>query len=155
MSLLPLFQWLGHTPVGIYMQQSTYAFAIVEMFHLLSLTVLGGAILIVDLRLLGVGLKSLPPARLAREFRPYLIGSLLVASISGILLLSEEPIKCYYSPAFRAKMLFLVLAVAFYLLIQGRLSQAESKPFFSKSIGAISLTLWLAVGLSGRAIGLI
>ncbi len=158
MLILHLFQWLGATPVGVFMQQSTYAFAVVEMFHLLSLSVLGGAILIVNLRVLGVGLRSLSAASLAREFKPYLIGSLTVAVVSGILLLSEEPMKCYYHPAFLLKMLFLALAVLFYFVIQERMfrrSQSRAISLVAKSTGVLSLLLWLSVGLAGRAIGLL
>lgn len=158
MSIFALFQWLGHTPVGEFMQQSTYAFALVEMGHLLALTLLGGAILIVNLRLLGMGLKTQPAARLAQELRPYLIGSLLLAAVSGVLLLAEEPVKCYYNPAFRLKMLFLALAVMFYFLVQERLLRSQftgRRVLLGKFSGAISLMLWLAVGLAGRAIGFI
>ncbi len=150
MSVLPLFQWLGHSSVGVFMQQSTYAFAIVEMIHLLSLTVLGGVILMVDLRVFGLGLKSQTASTLAQQLNPFLVWSLVVSAISGILLLSEEPIKCYYNPAFRAKMLFLAVAVAFYFFVQQRLSGAAAK-----WAGALSLFLWLGVGLAGRAIGFI
>ncbi|HEX4810154.1 MAG TPA: DUF6644 family protein [Bryobacteraceae bacterium] len=155
--ILHLFEWLGRTPVGVFMQQSTYAFAVVEMVHLLSLAILGGAILIVDLRVLGLGLKIQSVARLARELRPCLITSLLVSIVSGVLLLSEEPMKCYYNPAFRLKMLFLALAILFYFGIQQRLFQSEpqARAFLAKSAGFVSLLLWLAVGLAGRAIGII
>ncbi len=132
------------------MQQSTYAFAIVEMIHLLSLTMLGGVILVVDLRIFGLGLKSQTAGALAQQLNPFLLWSLVVSAISGILLLSEEPVKCYYNPAFRAKMLSLVVAVAFYFFIQQRLSGG-----YAKWAGAVSLLLWLCVGLAGRAIGLI
>lgn len=158
MFILHLFQWLGQSPVGAFMQQSTYAFAVTEMLHLLSLSILGGTILIVDLRLLGVGLRSQSAAALAQELKPYLIGSLTVSVLTGILLLSEEPMKCYYNEAFRLKMLFLALAVFFYFVIQERLFQREpggTRSLFTKLAGVVSLLLWLSVGLAGRAIGII
>ena len=142
--------WLGHTAVGVFMQQSTYAFAIVEMIHLLALTVLGGIILIVDLRIFGLGVKSHTAATLAQQLKPLLLGSLAVSGMSGVLLLSEEPIKCYYNPAFRAKMLCLAVAVAFYFFIQQRISGGSAK-----WAGAVSLFLWFCVGLAGRAVGFI
>jgi hypothetical protein len=158
MSLLRLFQWLGHTPLGVFMQQSTYAFAVVEMIHLLSLAILGGVILIIDLRALGLGVKSQTPGGLAQQLRPLLLGSLAVSVVSGILLLSEEPLKCYYNPAFRAKMLFLGLALLFYFAIQQRLlgtQRAGGTSISTKCAGVVSLFLWLSVGLAGRAIGVI
>jgi hypothetical protein len=158
MFILRLFQWLGQSPVGLFMQQSTYAFAVVEMLHLLSLSILGGIVLIVDLRLLGVGLRSQSASALDRELKPYLIGSLTVSVVTGILLLSEEPMKCYYNEAFRLKMLFLALAVLFYFIVQERLFQREPsgrENLLAKLMGVVSLLLWLSVGLAGRAIGII
>ncbi len=140
------------------MQQSTYAFAVAEMLHLLSLSILGGTILIIDLRLLGVGLRSQSAAALAQELKPFLIGSLTASVVSGILLLSEEPMKCYYNQAFRLKMLFLALAVFFYFVVQERLFHGEPsgrQSFIAKLTGIVSLLLWLSVGLAGRAIGII
>jgi hypothetical protein len=93
------------------------------MFHLLSLTLLGGAILIIDLRLLGYGFKSQAPGQLARELRRWLVARLATAAVSGILLLAEEPTRCYYSPAFRAKMFLLILAMLFYFGVQERSSK--------------------------------
>jgi hypothetical protein len=150
-----LFEWLGGTPVGVFMQQSSYAFEVMEMVHLLSLALLGGAILIVNLRLIGFGLISQPAARIAHELRPLLFGGLLVSVISGVLLVAAEPMKCYYNLAFRWKMLFLGLAVLFYFAVQRRLIQNGGRELVVKSAAVLSLVLWLAVGLAGRAIGVI
>jgi hypothetical protein len=157
MTLLPLFQWLGAMPVGVFMQQSTYGFEVAEMFHLLALSALGGAILIINLRVLGLGFagfKKRPALELATELRPYVLSSLAVMLLSGVLLLAGEAEKCYYNTAFRLKMLFLALALAFYFGVQGRLMGAE-RGAAAKAAGVVSLMLWLAVGLAGRAIGLL
>jgi uncharacterized membrane protein len=140
------------------MQQSSYAFPLAEMAHLLSLAILGGAILVIDLRLLGVGLKSQSAERLVQEFAPYLTGCLVASVVSGLLLLSGEPLKCYYNLAFRLKMLFLSLAVLFYFIVQKRTFQFEREgrhKLLQKLAAIVSLLLWLAVGLAGRAIGVI
>jgi hypothetical protein len=158
MDLLPLFQWLGQTPLGVFMQQSTYAFAVVEMIHLLSLAILGGVILLIDLRVLGLGVKIQTPGVLAEQLKPLLLGSVAVSVVSGIMLLAEEPIKCYYNPAFRAKMLLLGLALLFYFVIQQRLFRTQlagGTSLSAKCAGVVSLFLWLSVGLAGRAIGFI
>lgn len=140
------------------MQQSGYAFPIAEMVHLLSLAILGGAILIIDLRCLGLGLRSQPVETLVRELTPYVAGSLTASALSGLLMLSEEPLKCYYNIAFRLKMLFLILAVLSYFVVQRRIFESEHKgrrELFQKMAAVLSLLLWLAVGLAGRAIGVI
>jgi hypothetical protein len=153
--ILTAFRWLSQTPVGTFMQQSQYAFAAIEIVHLLALALLGGIILFVDLSLLGFGSKKRPIGQAARELLPLLIASLVAMAISGILLLSEEALKCYYNPAFRWKMLLLFLAVAFYFTLHRRIvrSAATRASFWSKAAAVVSLMLWLGVGLAGRVIG--
>lgn len=140
------------------MRESTWGFAVVEMVHLLGMAVLGGVVLIVDLRLLGLVLRGQPPQRLARDLSPLLTGSLIVMAISGVMLVSEETLKCYYSPAFRWKMALFAIALAFYFTLHRKLLNAggeETPGLLAKLAAGVSLGLWLGVGVAGRAIGLI
>jgi len=149
---------LAHSPLGQFMQTSRWGFAVVEMVHLLGLAVLGGSVLIVDLRLLGVVLKRESALTIGRDLGRLLMGSLGVMVLSGIALLSEEAGKCYYSPAFRLKMVFLAATVLFYFTVHRRALQvAELGPptLFTRAAAIVSLLLWLGVGVAGRAIGLL
>ena len=51
------FVALAHSALGRTMQNSKWGFALVETVHLLAIAALGGSVLLVDLRLLGVILK--------------------------------------------------------------------------------------------------
>lgn len=157
MTLLSLFQWLAATPLGTYMRDSTWGFASVEAIHLLALAVLGGTVLVVDLRLLGLGLRKQPVTVLARELTPWFTGSLVLMLISGLALTSGEAMKCYYHPAFRLKMALLGIAIAFHYTLHQRIISTETGPisFKSRLAAAGSLALWLSVGAAGRAIGLV
>ena len=158
MSLHALFMALAHSPLGHAMQTSKWDFAIVEMVHLLALAILGGSILVIDLRLLGVILKGESARIIGRDLGRLLFGSLLVMVLSGIALLSEEAGKCYYSPAFRCKMALLAAAILFYFTLHRRaLRHAGSgKPnLWARAAAVVSLLLWLGVGIAGRAIGLL
>ena len=99
MSLHSIFMALAHSALGMAMQTSKWDFAIVEMVHLLALAVLGGCVLIVDLRLLGVILKGESARKIGRDLSRVLLCSVVVMIASGVALLSEEAGKCYYSPA--------------------------------------------------------
>ena len=57
MSLLPFFQWCYQTAIGEAIRESTWLFPLIEAFHLVGLGLTAGAVLIVDLRLLGLGLS--------------------------------------------------------------------------------------------------
>jgi len=140
------------------MQSSTWGFAVVEMVHLLGLALLGGSVLVIDLSLLGFGLRGVKKSQVVRGLTPVFRLSLVVMLVTGVLLLSEEALKCYYSPAFRLKILALALAVPLswalhrQALRNGGTDDATSKV---KLAAAVSLALWLCVGVAGRAIGFI
>lgn len=152
MNLVPVFEWWGRSPVGVFMQRSTYSFEVAEMAHLLTLAALGGGVLLINLCQLGLIGKLQSGKQMLHQLFPYLTGALCISVVSGLLLLAAEPMKCYYNTAFRLKMLFLVLAVLFSVLVQRPLLERD---ILAKPLAAVSLTLWLAVGLAGRAIGII
>ena len=56
--LLPFFQWCESLWLGQFVVGSNWLFPVIEAVHLLVLSLLGGAVLVVDLRLLGLGLKG-------------------------------------------------------------------------------------------------
>nr|WP_141223901.1 DUF6644 family protein [Granulicella pectinivorans] len=140
------------------MQTSKWDFALVETVHLLALATLGGSVLIIDLRLLGLVLKGESARTIGKDLGRILLGSLVLMIVSGVMLLSEEALKCYYSPAFRWKMTLLLLAVVFYFTLHRKALQRtgkEAPTIWSRAVAIISITLWLGVGIAGRAIGLI
>src|SRR5262252_5036641 len=104
MSLLPFFQWCYQTAIGEAIRESTWLFPVIEAFHLLGLGLTVGAVLIVDLRLLGLGLARQPVAQLWANVQPWLFGSLTLMFASGIPLFMSEAVKCYYSVPFWVKM---------------------------------------------------
>ena len=149
-------KWSEATPLGVAVRNSQYAFPIIEYFHLAALAVIGGAILIVDMRMMGVGLRETPVARLSRDAHPWLLGSLFVMLVSGISLYCSEATKCYASPAFWIKMVSLLLAILFTFTVRRRVSLADERqvtPRMLKSVGMLSIALWFMVAWGGRWIG--
>src|SRR5262245_50764569 len=100
MSLLPFFEWCYTTAIGETIRNSTWLFPVLEAFHLVALGFLASSILLVDFRLLGVGVKAQPVAELAAGARPWMLAALAGMAASGIPLFLSESIKCYYSFAF-------------------------------------------------------
>ena len=75
--LLSTFQWIEQTGLSKAINESLYAFAYIEAVHLLALAVLGGASLLVDLRLMGIAMTDQPVASLERVVRPWFRWSLV------------------------------------------------------------------------------
>jgi hypothetical protein len=155
LDLLPLFQWFYATSLGETIRNSTWLFPIFEAFHLLALGIIAGAVLVVDFRLLDVGLSKTPVAQLADSARPYLLGALVVMFATGIPLFLSEAIKCLYSFAFWVKMTSLLLALIFVFTIRQRVTHTDitKEPAVAKATGVVSLLLWFGVAWGGRWIG--
>lgn len=154
--LMSFAQWCEETALGTAIRESPWAFAVIESVHLLALAVIGGAVLVVDLRLLGLGLRRQPVSQLARDAWRWQNLSLLVLLISGFALFSSEAMKCYYSTPFWLKMASLMVSVLFAFTIRRAVIFAEEGRFSrvtTSLVALVSLTLWFTVAASGRWIG--
>ena len=156
MSLFPFFAWCESSALGGAIRSSSWLFPVIEAVHLLGLAVIGGAVLVVDLRLFGFGLRRQPVAQLAQDAQRWLIISLMVMIATGSLLFTSEAIKCYYHPAFWVKMTSLFLAIVFTFTVRRKVAMADETrvgPLWSKLVALVSVTLWAGVGIGGRWIG--
>ncbi len=153
MDLFPAFERLESTAVGAAVRESLWLFPVIESVHLLALALMGGAILVVDLRMLGFGLRNQSVSLVAESAHPWLLGSLLMMVATGIPMFLSEAIKCYYSPPFRYKMFFLVVATVFTFTVRkGAVAAREDRlgTVWRCLTALTSIGLWTSVGFSGR-----
>ncbi len=146
------------TPAGAMMRDLVWAFPVVEMVHLLGLVLLLGSILVLDLRLLGYGMRERSIPDLAAAVFPSMWIGLGLMVITGILLFLSGALRYSASGPFLVKMLLFAAAVLFHLTVHRKLLTAASSSeshFETKVVGSISLLLWFGVGLAGRAIAFI
>jgi len=115
-----------------------------------------------DLRLLGWALRRARVSDLARRVLPCIWSAFAVQIITGILLFSSEAVKLYDNPAFRLKLLLILLAgtqaLIFQFVAYRHLSAWDDRgalPVGAKLSGAISLLLWTAIVTAGRFIGFV
>jgi hypothetical protein len=154
MSLLPFFEWCESTWIGHAIRSSQWLFPAIEAVHLLGLCLLGGAVLVLDLRMLGVGLRQ-PIAEVARDARPWLVASVVVMLLTGTALFLSESIKCYHNTSFWVKITTLPIALLFTFTIRERISRRATADTTAttKIVALASLMLWLTVAAAGRWIG--
>jgi hypothetical protein len=153
--LLPFFEWCEGTAVGTAIRQSLWAFPVIEAAHLLGLCVLGGSVLLVDLRMLGTGLTRQSVGELRERARPWLVGSVGVMILTGLLLFLSEAIKCYYNTSFWVKISTLPVALAFTFLVRERVAEGHTMQTSGRSrlTATASIALWFTVAAAGRWIG--
>ena len=154
--LLPIFKWFDASWMGAFVRDSKWIFPAIEAVHIVALALMFGAILLINLRLLGLSMTHKPVARLARELAPWIFSSLVIILATGILLFSSEALKAYASVPFQVKIVFLFAALIFHYTIYGRVTKADEaaiRPFWNKVAAIISILLWTGVGIGGRGIG--
>lgn len=86
-------------------------FAQWEVLHILSLALLGGASILLNLRLIGSGLTDEPPSDVRRGVLPWLNIGVVGVVLTGLLIGTSNPERLYTSEAFTAKMLGLAAAL--------------------------------------------
>jgi len=156
MNLLPFFQWCETSWLGSSIRASQFMFPVIEAFHLVALAFIGGSILLVDFRLLGLVMRQQPVRALAKEVQPYLVGSLIVMIITGSLLFLSESVKCYYSNPFWIKMIALILAIIFTFTARRKVvstDEGRGGPLLIRLAAVTSIVLWGTVAWGGRWIG--
>jgi hypothetical protein len=152
--MLAFFTWCEQSSIGEAIRASLWLFPAIEAVHLLALAVIGGAVLVLNLRLLGLGLRHQALSQLWRDTRPWLLGSLITMILSGLLLFTSEAVKLYYHEAFWVKMTSLALAMVFTFTVVRSAALADRKsPWWNRTIAIVSLVLWSGVGMGGRWIG--
>ena len=152
-------QWLNDTGPATALRESTVMFPIVESIHTLAITLVSGTVAMVDLRLLGIALKKEPVSRVAGQILPLTWTGFIIMLISGVMLFAAEAVKCYSNPAFRLKLILLLLVglnpLVFHLTIYNsvdRWDEAPATPLRARLAGALSLSLWSGIIVAGRAI---
>jgi hypothetical protein len=158
MSLLDFCEWVQYSALLVAMRRSSWIFPAIASLHLIGLALIGGAVLVVDLRLLGFGLSRQPVAQVARDAERWLLVGLAVMVPTGILqFMCFAATKYYDLTAFWVKLAALSLALIFTFAVRRRVTVADEsrmRPVWSRLVAVVSLSLWFSVAVAGRLIGL-
>ena len=156
--LLRLATAVDNSPFIHQMRDIAVIGAMINVFHLVALSVFVGALLVLDLRFMGTGLTREPLSKVASQARPWLIGGFWALVLTGIPQLALQPVKEYYSDMFRLKMQIMAVAIIFTFVLRPRLARADEARLgriWGKLIGLASIALWSGVAIPARLIGLI
>ena len=159
MSFLTVCQWLEKTPLGSGIRQSAWAFNGLVAIHTLGIILTVGTIWLVDLRLLGFGLRREPVSNVLQQTLPWTWAGFTLMLTTGSLLFCAEAVMVYGSIAFRIKIALILLAglnaLIFHKTVYGGAAAWEltsRTPPRARLAGILSLTFWIGVVGAGRAI---
>ena len=157
MELLPFFEWaetsflgyIGKTYGGVY---ATFG----QSIHLMALAVLGGTVLVTDLRLLNLVLKDVPSEVVADQAHRWFRIALFFILASGIFMAAAVAQRMYYNDFFWAKMSALLVGILFVFAVKRPLlkgNHSEINPTVLKLVACASIVVWFSVAATGRWIG--
>jgi hypothetical protein len=140
----PLDAW------GVWLKGSLWAYPALEAVHIAGIALLIGSLVVLELRVLGLG-RELAVDALAQLAMPVSLIGFAVAALSGTLLFAADAFDLLVNPAFRLKMLALLLLGTNATLFHA-FGGLRSGGVGAKLQIALSLLLWLAVIACGRMI---
>ena len=133
--------------------------SLLEGTHLIALMLFAGTIMVVDLRLLGVTFRKTRVSVVSDAILPLTVFSFIFVVLSGLGLLFAKPLFYYHNIWFRAKMIFLAIALINIVIFHGRVQATqdswdadEKPPRAARMAAAGSLIAWLLVITCGRFI---
>jgi hypothetical protein len=153
----PVLQAIHDTWLGDVTRQNSWLFTLGLVLHFIGLCMLLGAMLVIDLRLLGVA-KRIPIGG-ALSLLPVGIVGFVLNLATGIMFFCFDPFGYWQNPAFKLKMLLVLIAginaIGFTLIAHRRLAATVADyeaELPVKLSAAASLLLWFGVILFGRLI---
>ncbi len=155
-----LFVWLEGSGLGRVMRQSgPWTYAIVNLSHILGVSSLFGSVLVLDLRLLGVG-RRVPLGPLSAAVLPVTVVGLALAATTGVALFATKTTEYFGNPFLLIKFPAIALALVNALVI-GRTEAWRARSTRELStreerqlavMGGVSLACWLTAVAAGRLI---
>jgi uncharacterized membrane protein len=155
MFAVSFFEWLSTSSVANAMNGPEWAFPVVESLHFMGFALSIGTIAIVDLRLLGLGMRRQTARELAADLDPWTWAGIALMLITGPLMFSADAVTYHANPSFQFKMTCLMVALLFHFTVHRRVTKSEVSPIAAKLAGGLSLLLWTAVVAGGRMIAFV
>lgn len=155
--LTALQEW---APVAA-LRHSRWTYASVNAAHIVGLALLFGAIVPLDLRLMGLR-RTVPIQVMTRTLLPLAISGLVLAIVAGLLLFSTRAVEYASMTLFQVKIALVACALLNILLLH-RTAQWEAQqtavdvapPLRLRIAGALSIALWFSVIVCGRMLAFV
>jgi hypothetical protein len=145
----------SYDPTTNPLNTTEWGFPLMEIIHIASFAVALGTIFMVDLRLIGVGMKRWRASQLSKDLAPWTFGGLAIALTSGPLIWTSDPNMYLRNSGFKMKMAALLVALAYQYTIHRKVANSESEPAGSVVVGVVSVLLWMSVIAGGILIAFI
>jgi len=160
--LIAIRAWLDvieNFPSSIAIRESIYGYTALLCLHVVSMCLFAGLVLMMDLRLMGVGNMRTPFSQLQRRLFPWQMLGMAVSAVTGVILIYGQPSRFYTNIFFWVKMMMMAVAAINALAFHQstyhtvlRWDAGGAPPLGAKLSGVLSVALWAGVVFAGRMI---
>jgi hypothetical protein len=145
---------LVYDPATNPLNNNEWAFPLTECFHVAAMALSVGTIVLVDLRLLGLGMRHQTAAQLLRDTELWTLAGLATVITSGLVIFSSDPVQYLGNGAFRFKMAMLSAAILYNYtfhrqVVQSKVAQSNAGAALRVLTGGLSLALWVSPVFAG------
>ena len=137
------------------LNNSEWAFAVLEILHIGGFALSIGPIALVDLRLLGLGMRHQSSAQLERDTMPWTLAGIAMMLMTGPLMFSSDPDMYLGNRSFRFKIGALLIAILYNYTIHRKVALSNPSPVLGTLVGGVSLALWISVVFAGLFIAFV
>jgi hypothetical protein len=149
-------EWCQHTALAEAIRSAPWPFPVVEIFHIAGMVLVFGTVLVLNLRVFGLILRSEPVSQVAQDLTPLTVIGLSVQLISGSLMFVASAMKFSENVLFGFKIGLVMVAVAYHFAVHRRVAIAsDTLPGRLRFSAAVSLLLWAGVALTGLDLGVL
>lgn len=149
--------WISDTKASMVIGTNFFFIPILQTMHILALAAAFSAMLMVNMRVLGVNGTSRTVAQTTTRYNSWIWWCLVILILSGIGMIVGEPVRELINPVFWVKMVLVVALILFTLWYQASVSKKAARWDVTSDgraairFGAIALiVLWCAVIAGGR-----
>lgn len=154
----PFFEWHTTSWLGTTVSDSVWLFPAIETVHILAMAIMFGGLLVLNLRLLGIGMTKQSLPMLAKVLMPFVNWGVVVMILSGYGMFASGALKYYSNDGFKFKMACLAgILVWQYTVYRAQLKKedGERSAVVGGLAAVVNFLLWFGVGAGGRAIGFV
>jgi hypothetical protein len=156
----PFADWLATTRLSELFQNQLWIVPTSQSIHIISVCLVFTSAIMIDLRLLGVGVRGRSISQLCGTLVPWMWGGLCVLLLTGAIQTIAEPVRQFVTPAFWAKMVMILIVVAMtstfvrkVRISAARWDEAGARPANARAFAISSSLLWIMIIVCGRLIG--
>jgi hypothetical protein len=153
-----VFLWMDGLESSVELRGSIYVSPYTTVAHVISMSMFAGTLVMMDLRLMGLGNMESSLSQLQRRLFPWQAAGVTVATITGGMLVFANPMNFFPNVIFWTKMASMAVAgvnaLVFHVLTYPSVAQWDGPgvvpPPAARLAGTLGILLWTNVIVAGR-----